>query len=362
MAKQYTGFLAQVRSNRRLLLSYDKCYNETVKIGEAYDFMLKYFSSKKVEIVKSEASNVEYMFKTAFINNCILQFFSAYQYHLKSKNVLPQIKIGVVINMMSLLFRAKALFVTSIIQYKKMAEIPIDIKGKKCYIAYLDDIFIYSPHAYRMKASVFHAQKDQFMHFIISPGFEKDDPIFNDILVAKKDQDEYVEEDEFNRIYDELTVDMSSLSYCDMISLNSIIRDRSKSLVSKLEYEKTLINMQILTKNSYSNKVVQILRDMYNQYFKSNLEKLHKANAYIFDVKYIAKVNSVIVLDIILRLYFHVDKYNVENVKQIVYKILESFLGTNYFDIKIHNNFIETNLKYMYCTIKFIMVIPWSEK
>lgn len=349
MAKQYTGFLAQVRSNRRLLLSYDKCDNETVKIGEAYDFMLKYFSSKKVEIVKNA-----YMFKTAFINNSVLQFFSAYQNHSKSKNVLPQIKIGVVINMMSLLFRAKALFVTSIIQYKKMAEIPIDIKGKKCYIAYLDDIFIYRAHTYRMKASVFHARKNLFMNFIISPSFEKEDPIFNDILVAKKGPDEVA--------YDELTVDMSSLSYCDMISLNSIIRDRSKSLVYKLEYEKRLINMQILTNKSYSNKVVKILRDMYNQYFKSNLGKLHQANAYVFDVKYIAKVNSMIVLDIILRLYFHVYIYNVENVKQIVYKILESFLGTNYFDIKIHNNFIETNFGYMYCTIKFIMVIPWSEK
>jgi hypothetical protein len=353
MQAHYTGFLSQVRSNRRLLSSYQKYDKRIFNIDSAYDFFIRYFSGRRFESVNASSDRVKYLFSMAFINTFVSEFHlfrescgSYVPEHHTQPNTFAQYKIASVINIMSVVFPSKMLFVTSIARYIGGEVFPINIKGRKCYIVYLNDVFIYSFPIYEMRATVFHTQKDKFICY-------KAEGNYDDFLSP------------FTYITAMQSIPDQQISYYNMISLNSINRRKEEPLAYKYFLSDDVFeNIVIKSSKPYTAKVSQVLSDMYKQYFKPHLQKLNiEDDTYMFYVTYIAKVSDMIVFDVVLAFSRSTHKYSIEEMKQMVYDILHNMLGTNSTYVKVHNNFIRHDIDpYIRCTIKFTMVVPYPQR
>jgi hypothetical protein len=371
MAKQYTGFLSQVRSNRRLLSSYQKydkrifninsAYDDSfIRINSVYDFFIRYFSGRRFESVNASSDRVKYLFSMAFINTFVSEFHlfrancgaHAPERHTHS-NTFAQYEIASVINIMSVVFPSKMLFVTSIARYIGGEVFPINIKGRKCYIVYLNDVFIYNSPIHEMRATVFHTQcaglgchKDKFICYKVEGNYDDFLSPFTYIKAMRSIPDQQI-------------------SYYNMISLNSINLREEQPLVHKylFAYDYVFENIVIKSNKPYAAKVSQVLSDMYKQYFKPHLQKLNIADdTYMFYVTYIAKVSDMIVFDVVLTFSRGTHEYSIEEMKQMAYDILQNMLGTNSAHVKVHNNFIRHSTDpYIRCTIKFTMVVNDDE-
>lgn len=355
MQAHYTGFLSQVRSNRRLLSSYQKYDKRIFNINSAYDFFIRYFSGRRFESVNASSDRVKYLFSMAFINTFVSEFHlfrencGAYapEKHTHS-NTFAQYKIASVINIMSVVFPSKMLFVTSIARYIGGEVFPINIKGRKCYIVYLNDVFIYNFPIHEMRATVFHTQcaglgchKDKFICYKVEGNYD-------DFLSP------------FTYIKAMQSIPDQQISYYNMISLNSINLREEQPLVHKYFLSDDVFeNIVIKSNKPYTAKVSQVLSDMYKQYFKPHLQKLNIVDdTYMFYVTYIAKVSDMIVFDVVLTFSRSTHEYSIEEMKQMAYDILQNMLGTNSAHVKVHNNFIRHRTDpYVRCTIKFTMAL-----